>query len=76
MLSTNGVNMSSSVSQADFEEACECNIGYCTTCECFCGDSVEPDAEGYCCPECGEDTLMGAEQALICGLFDLEEDEE
>ncbi len=57
---------------AEYEDACDCNTGYCTTCEAFVGDSVEPDAEGYTCPDCGEDTLMGAEEALLQGLIEVD----
>lgn len=28
-------------------------------------DCTEPDAEGYDCPECGEDTVVGADIFLM-----------
>jgi len=40
------------------------DIGFCLSCgaEKY---GVEPDAEGYRCDECGEDSVMGAEEILI-----------
>ena len=48
--------------------------GYCTSCQSFtveCG--VEPDAEGYECPECGGHTVIGAEQALLMGNLKIDD---
>ena len=45
--------------------------GYCTVCEDFTRDSTEPDAEGYDCPICGQDAVMGVEQALLLGEIDI-----
>ena len=55
------------VSEEDFREACDLYMGWCTTCHDFTRDSTEPDAEGYDCPVCEQDTVMGAEWALITG---------
>jgi hypothetical protein len=52
------------------EEFCEYKddyIGYCSHCDAFTTDSVEPDAEDYDCIECGNNTVMGAEEALLKG---------
>ncbi len=41
---------------------------YCQGICCKCGDTqsgVEPDAEGYTCETCGENSVMGFEDALI-----------
>lgn len=44
--------------------------GYCTHCEeVTCDSGVEPDAEGYSCPQCDNDTVMGVENAIISGEF-------
>lgn len=53
----------------EFEELRECNVGICIEPTC-CGerDCCEPDAEGYECPECGQDTIHGAETLLFLGL--------
>jgi hypothetical protein len=37
---------------------------------------TEPDAEGYDCPQCGNYTVMGAEQALLTGEIDVVEEED
>lgn len=46
--------------------------GYCCACrevnECA---GVEPDAERYTCPSCGEAELYGLEQAVILELIEL-----
>ena len=55
------------VSMVEYEEATESYLGWCTECKSFTRDSTEPDAEGYDCPECGENSVMGAEQALLIG---------
>ena len=55
------------VKEADYVEACEEYLGWCTTCEEFTTGCVEPDAEGYECEACGERTVFGAEQALLTG---------
>lgn len=39
--------------------------GYCPECDEFTNGGVEPDAEGYECISCGENTVMGAETAIV-----------
>lgn len=60
------------VSQEDYSDATENYMGFCTVCEAFTRDSTEPDAEGYDCPECENNTVVGAEDALISGLIEIE----
>lgn len=55
------------VSEKVFENRCEAYKGFCTTCEKFTRGETEPDAENYPCPRCKKDTVMGTEQALLCG---------
>lgn len=62
------------VNQADYLEATGSYLGWCTECEEFTRDCTEPDATGYDCPECRGDTVVGAEQALLEGLFTFKED--
>lgn len=59
--------MTTTMAEEDFVEAMESNQGWCTHCEEFTADGVEPDAIGYKCPVCERMTVMGAEQALIEG---------
>ena len=39
--------------------------GWCTECEEWTRDCTEPDAEGYDCPVCEENTVIGAEMYLM-----------
>jgi len=43
--------------------------GYCKHCDDITTtDGVEPDAQDYECPECGNDTLMGLSDAVLLGF--------
>ena len=48
--------------------------GYCTRCRAFTTSGVEPDAEGFPCEVCGHRTVIGAEDALIRELIDVDGD--
>lgn len=54
-----------------FQNAVDASKGWCTHCRKFTRDSTEPDAEGYDCPKCNNNTVMGAENALIVGMITL-----
>lgn len=43
--------------------------GFCTTCKKWTRPTTESDARDYDCPECGENTVIGAGEALIEGLL-------
>jgi len=45
--------------------------GYCPDCEAFTRGETEPDAEGYDCPICDGQKVMGAEAALIDGHVEI-----
>ncbi len=64
------------VSEEDYMDACDNYMGWCTNCQEFSRESCEPDCENYDCPNCEEDSVFGAEQALIMGLFEIDEEEE
>jgi rRNA maturation endonuclease Nob1 len=64
--------MTTTRAEEDFAEAMESNQGWCTHCQEFTHEFAEPDAEGHECPACGRMTVMGAEQALICGEIEFE----
>lgn len=66
------------MTEEQFIEAAESNLGYCKVCKEFTTDFAEPDARGYACKECGEaHSVFGAEEALLMGLVEFtEEDEE
>jgi hypothetical protein len=59
------------ITQEDFQEHIDSDDGFCLECNAFTrfGDT-EPDAENYPCDECGHDSCLGAEQALIEGLIE------
>lgn len=59
------------ITLTEFERAAEDNVGWCSTCGEFTTDGVEPDAEGYECDLCGENTVMGATYAAISGEFSI-----
>ena len=59
------------VSESEYVEATDCSMGFCVGCGSFTRGCTEPDAEGCDCPECGELSVMGAEQALLTGTIDI-----
>lgn len=64
------------VEESDYEDACDSDEGWCTTCKKFSGECVEPDAEGYPCDICNTNSVIGAENALIAGYIAFFEDGE
>lgn len=52
------------------EEARENSLGYCTRCQEWTGECVEPDIYEGSCPVCEQDTLYGAEELVIMGLVE------
>lgn len=62
------------VSMDSYREATDNYQGWCSVCEDFTRDATEPDAEGYDCPKCEGNTVMGAEQALVVGEITIAED--
>ena len=60
------------ITEEEYFNATESYIGYCPGCDEFTRECTEPDAEDYDCPECGNDSVVGAEQALLLGLIELE----
>lgn len=57
-----------------YEEHVENNSGYCKECDAITSDEVEPDAEGYECPECGNMSVMGTENALLLEHIEITDD--
>lgn len=54
----------------DIESAIADSCGYCSFCEIFISEGgIEPDASEYECPECGNLTLYGIEEAVLRGLL-------
>ena len=63
--------MKKKIGQRAFQNACDKYRGFCTACQKFTRGETEPDAERYRCPRCKGATVMGAEQAVICGELDV-----
>lgn len=59
-----------------FQECQDDNSGYCTSCDAITSSDVEPDAEGYHCEECQNETVMGVENALILEHIEVTDDED
>lgn len=59
--------MSKKISLARYEKAVECFEGYCTTCKKFTRGETEGDGYAYECPVCGDNSVLGVEQALLAG---------
>ena len=65
--------MCTKVTREDYQQACDDSMGFCTVCKSFTRECTEPDAEDYDCDCCGEETsVVGAENALIMNLIELE----
>lgn len=52
------------------------NSGYCTRCDAITTSEVEPDAEGYTCPECQNESVMGIENALVYEHIEISEEDD
>jgi predicted RNA-binding Zn-ribbon protein involved in translation (DUF1610 family) len=59
-----------SITLEEYKEVMNDNMGYCPDCDEITRDCTEPDAEGYDCPECGGNRVMGAESALLMGYVE------
>ena len=57
------------VSEEDFVEAQENYLGWCSICKDFSREECEPDAREYDCPTCDNNTVYGADEALLMGLI-------
>ena len=51
-----------------YEEMRESYQGWCTNCQDITRDCTEPDATDYDCPECNNDTVIGADIFLMEAL--------
>lgn len=49
--------------------------GWCPDCQDFTRDETEPDADGYECPCCEGNHVMGAENALMAAEFDISDED-
>lgn len=64
------------MTEQEYHNFCDNYAGYCTICDDVTRDSdTEPDAENYFCPDCGNDSVLGIELALLSGFIEIEWDE-
>lgn len=58
-----------------YNEASSEYLGWCLRCKDFTRDCTEPDASEYDCPDCGNLSVLGAENALLSGYIVIDLDE-
>lgn len=58
------------ISQNEYLEYQESYYGFCVKCDGFTRDCTEPDAREYDCPDCDQNTVCGAAEALLMGLIE------
>ena len=61
--------MSTLIKEEEYLEAVNNYIGWCEHCKEFTRDGTEPDAQNYDCPQCENDSVVGAEDALMMDLI-------
>ena len=64
------------ITSLEYEEARDNYVGWCDTCSDFTREMTEPDAENYICEICGEESVCGAELALITEKFSIEDNDD
>ena len=57
------------LTENEYLDASEGFQGLCTECRALTRDMTEPDAYSYDCPECGRNSVVGMDTALIDGLI-------
>lgn len=55
----------------EFQDAADGYMGWCQACGAFTTPECEPDARNRACAECGGKAVVGAEEAMLAGLFEL-----
>lgn len=63
------------LTEAEYLYGTDNNFGICVSCKHIAEGGCEPDAEEYECDNCGENGVMGYENALICGNITIKEEE-
>lgn len=60
------------VTEEQYQDAVDNDMGWCTICKDFTRECTEPDAENYDCPNCQSHSVIGAELAMIDGEIEVE----
>ncbi len=61
------------IATEEYRQACDEYLGWCEDCQEFTREQTEPDAYAYRCPECNAERVIGAENAMMIGAFDIVE---
>lgn len=64
------------MTQEQCQEAQDDNAGYCSQCDSLTNTEVEPETNNEECVECGSDTVMGVETALVYGNIEISDETE
>ena len=67
--------MKPDVAMAVLQHAMDLDEGWCTYCQDFTTGECEPDARLHTCAACGADSVYGAEEASVMGLFTIDGEE-
>lgn len=65
--------MTTTMTEEEYLDLTNSYGGVCIKCGEIQEGGVEPDAQGYECPACGEPAVMGAEDALMRGFIEVED---
>ena len=57
------------ISEEEYLDNEDSYMGFCTNCNEFTRCETEPDAEDYDCPECEDDSVIGAMTAMMEGYI-------
>jgi hypothetical protein len=62
------------VDLSTFMEATEEDLGWCPRCVAFTTSMCEPDAQDRTCDDCSHACVVGAEMAMVSGMFTFEDE--
>jgi hypothetical protein len=63
------------MSEDEYSEHTDEYNGLCLACGAIREGSTEPDAENYPCEDCGQNKVVGMENALVMGLIEFSEED-
>lgn len=66
------MKLKSKMTESEFNDMQESNMGFCVRCNDWTHESTEPDADGYQCPICKNMKVVGSMIALLDGFVDIE----
>lgn len=63
------------ITKDEYQEAVDSCSGICMACGEMRWSDTEPDAEEYPCDACGQNKVMGIENALLAGMIEFTDEE-